>query len=125
VVALEELKTGVLLNKYVKSIQGLATGDDPRFTCYWWEVERFGNKEWMYYQGSPANDYYSGKNKIVHWENGKGSLSKSDQARIQGLEALSNNGIVIKMIGKLEPSLFGFSFFNMNVSALIPFDEKY
>ena len=125
VIALEELKTGVLLNKYVKSIQGLATGDDPRFTCCWWELEKFGNKEWMYYQGSPTKDYYSGKNKIVHWENGKGSLAKSDQSRIQGLEALLNKGIVIKMIGKLEPSLFGFSFFNMNVSALIPLDEKF
>lgn len=125
VIILEQIKKGELLNKFTKSIQGLATGDDPRYARTFWELSNPESPVWKYYQSTSNGNIYSGKSRVVFWENGDGNLAHSPQARIQGLESWTNKCISIKMIGTLTPALFENSAFDMNVSAFIPVEDKY
>ncbi len=119
-ITLERIKKGILLDNYVKSIQGLATGDDPHYSRNFYELYLLQKNEWIFYQGTSDGTAYSGKTKIVYWQDGKGSLAESPQARIQGKESWTNDCIAIKMIGALTPALFSNCAFDMNVSALVP-----
>lgn len=119
-ITLDVIENKPLLNIYVISIQGLATGDDPRFARLFWEITKVVEPIWKYYQGTSNGPTFSGKQRIVFWEDGNGALATSPQARIQGLESWSNQCIAIKMIGSLTPTPFDNCPFDMNVSAIIP-----
>lgn len=124
-IVLEQVAKGILLNQFTKSIQGLATGDDPRFAKTFWELDNPKFPIWIFYQSTSDGKIFSGKFRILFWEDGKGYLASSPQARVQGLESWANKCISIKMIGTLTPALFENCAFDMNVSAFVPLKEEY
>jgi hypothetical protein len=122
-VVLAKLKTGDLLNKYVNPLAGFQTGDDAEYSRGFWEVKKIINGTWVYYQGPPSDGVFSGKNRVIFWEEGSGKLVKSPNARIQGLVAWDKKAIVIQCIGDLKSGLLVNSAFDLNVGALLPKNE--
>ena len=125
IVSIDNLGTGKLLAEYADSLQGLATGDDSRLSRTFWEVTKLLSPRWIGYQSTPYGDWYSGKQKILLWENGEGYLANSPQARVQGLQSWNRVGIAVKMMGDLRPAILCNSAFDMNVTCLLPKNEDH
>jgi hypothetical protein len=58
-------------------------------------------------------------------KSGEVKLSRSDQARIQGLEALGKSGVAISQMTQLKSTLFSGQHFDNNTSALVVRDHQY
>jgi len=115
--------SGALLGRFATSLQGLATGDKPRFQGCFWEFWDF-DQTWAFQQGPvSATHLYAGREKVIRWEKGAGDLAQSDGARVQGLQALGRRGIAITQMRSLPASVFSGSFFDNNVAVILPKDD--
>ncbi len=73
------------LSAHAFSVEGMSTGDSDRYLLHPWEVETLTDI-WEPFQRSPDDSAdYSGARAIVRWESGRGTLSTSDEARVQGI----------------------------------------
>ncbi|MFZ4647628.1 MAG: SAM-dependent DNA methyltransferase, partial [Gemmataceae bacterium] len=113
-----------MLMEYAGALQGLATADDARLARQFWEINQPLYPMWLGYQSTPYGDHFSGKEKVVLWEEGKGYLAHSPQARIQGEKAWDRWGIAVKMMGDLRPAFLCQSAFDMNVNCILPKNDK-
>jgi len=96
-----------VIGDFTKSIEGLSTGDKDQYLVNFWELPEFSNKVWEYYQNSPSkNEFFSGLDKLIKWENGLGSLSKSKAARIQGHSAWNKKGVLCSKMGELKSTIY-------------------
>lgn len=119
-IVLQESQSVDLVEKYADSIQGLATADYPRFGRSFWEVPSLG-QHWSFQQGSVSEiENFGGRQGIVRWENGKGDLSRSEEARIQGLEACGKQGVAVSQMRLLPATRFEGTLFDNNVAVLVP-----
>ncbi len=125
-VMLESSESVTLLSQYSRPFTGLQTGDDYQFVRCFWEIVDLESPAWVFFQGAAgANIMYTGKCRILKWENGKGALSKSSSARVQGLAAWNKKGISVQTMRDLNCTLFGNSSFDMNATAIIPADPQH
>src|SRR5262249_20588414 len=66
--ALSASGSGELLAYYADSLQGVSTGDNPRFQLMFWEVTDF-DCIWGFQQGPVTNTVdYGGREKVIRWE---------------------------------------------------------
>ena len=63
---------------------------------------------------------YGGREHILLWENGSGSLAKSVQARIQGLGALHKQGVAVSQMNRLPSTLYCGDHFDNNTAVIVP-----
>jgi hypothetical protein len=116
---LSEMDNLPLLDKYGAAFQGIATADYSRFGRCFWELP-CRTALWEFQQSTvQTTDLFSGREHIFFWENGNGSLAISDQARVQGLEAVGQIGIAVSQMNRLPVTLFTGEFFDNNCSALV------
>lgn len=109
-----------LLSDYAYSYQGLKTGDDPRYRCFFWEVS-FPTDVWRYMASTVRQTMpFGGFHSVLRWEEGTGSLSRSSQARVQGRGAWNHLGVAVSQMRSLPVSLYSGEIFDSNVSALVP-----
>jgi hypothetical protein len=124
-VLLTEQEDLPLLDQYANAYQGIATADYARFGRMFWEMPR-KDAEWEFQQSTVENScIFGGRQHIFRWENGEGHLANSEQARIQGLEAVGKRGIVISQMNKLPVTLFTGEFFDNNCAALVVRDPAH
>ena len=120
---LSEMDNLPLLKKYGSAFQGIATADYSRFGRCFWELPCC-SKDWNFQQSTvDESNFYSGREHIFLWENGKGSLAQSKQARIQGLDAVGKFGVAVSQMNRLPVTLFTGEFFDNNCSALVVRDK--
>ncbi len=125
VITLELSAISTRLSKYAQSIQGVITGDYDHFGRKFWEVTNFNGETWALQQSTvDATCHYGGRESVILWENGRGELSQSDRARVQGLSALGHNGVAIRQMGSLAASLSSGELHDNNVAAVIPIDQS-
>ncbi len=67
---------------------------------------------------------YAGREHILRWDGGTGALSESEEARIQGLEAIDRIGICVSQMNRLPVTIYSGEHFDNNCSALIPKEEE-
>ena len=124
-ISLTEGVAGPLLQRYATAYQGIATGDYPRFGMLFWELPNL-DKNWSPQMTTVKDTVdFGGCHHMIYWENGKGELSDSPKARIQGLSALSRTGVCISQMQKLPVSRFLGTFFDNNSCALVPHDPAH
>jgi hypothetical protein len=115
----------VLLSHYADSLQGISTGDNPRFQFLFWEVVDFLNI-WGFQQGTvPVSVSYSGREKVIRWEKGVGSLSENEGSAVRGLRAVGFQGIAVTQMRNLPATVFSGSFFDTNVAVILPKDQQH
>lgn len=114
-----------LLEKYAKSLQGIASGDFQRYGRFFWEINSVDRKIWAYQQSTVEDiRLFGGKEHVIFWEDGNGSLSNSEAARIQGIEGWGKNGIAVAQMSQLPVTLHTGEFFDNNTAVIIPLESK-
>ena len=114
-----------LLETYAHSYQGIATADYARFGRCFWELGAIPN-EWEFQQSTVKTTVeHGGREHILLWERGLGVLAKSPRARIQGLDAVNEEGVAVSQMGELPCTLFCGDYFDNNTAAIVPKDPAH
>ncbi len=118
------------LQSYTTCIEGLSTGDMPRFVKNFWEIESTAPNWIPFIQNVTHTVFYGGMSEYVLWEGGNGSLHASDTSHnfpstnMNGYKVLGNRGIRITQMGKLPISLYSGEVFGKNGGTLICEDNS-
>ena len=124
-ITVDEPISGTLLQKYTTAYVGLQNGDMPRYVFCFWELSRLGNA-WRFFQMAASKTAeWLGRHAIIRWEGGTGSLSQSDSARVQGLEAWGKKGVLITRMRKLSATNYSGHPFDQSGAALIPKEPEF
>jgi hypothetical protein len=114
---------GERLGEYADSYIGLQTSDNPRFCIYIWEVGS-PNSIWSYLQTPTETPLsYGGRDSLLRWENGAGELQVIGQ--IKGTAAWGKQGISVRLMSDLPPSLYDGAIFEQSSAAIIPKKAEY
>lgn len=122
----------VLLADRADSSQGICTGDYARFGRHFWELPSIANG-WERQQSTVTSPtLYGGREWILLWEGGNGTLRNYVSARlgagregswIRGMDLLGKRGVVISQSGDLKPTLYNGELLDNNAAAIVPEDE--
>tara|TARA_B110000196_G_scaffold293833_1_gene282433 strand:+ start:20248 stop:23913 length:3666 start_codon:yes stop_codon:yes gene_type:complete len=115
-----------LLGLEASSIEGLTTGDMPRFINSYWEHTCF-DEYWQPFMGSVTQTvHFGGMEQVVRWESGLGSLSKFSGAHnfpakiMDGREILGKKGIRIGQMGQFSCTFTNGDIFDKNAANVVP-----
>ena len=109
-----------LLSEYADSLQGCGLADIVIYRKLFWELDAIRNG-WVAHQSSPDGvGLYTGLHFAVKWDDGKGVLANSPEARIQGRPAWGKNGIACAWLGRLPAGLYLGTLFDNSAAAIIP-----
>ena len=124
-ILLENGSKSPLLVTFAKSLVGIQTGDDPRFVIAFWEVDNGTPPYWEFMQATPTDSReFVGKSWLLRWQNGQGDLQDSKGARIQGIEAVGQRGVVVHRMGHMQSYRYEGSYFHQNVAVVVPFEQS-
>jgi hypothetical protein len=113
---------GSALSSVAISYQGTTTGDNLRWTRYFWEVT---GSEWILFQGSvDSSILYGGRSNVLWWGDRGKTYSGNRQSRLQGQPAWSRRGVAISQMGSLAATLYDGAVFDMNTGIIVPHDER-
>ncbi|MEH8181447.1 MULTISPECIES: Eco57I restriction-modification methylase domain-containing protein [Aeromonas] len=128
-IAFEEMDVSSLLTGHAISVQGLATSDDPQFTCFYWE-QTPGNIKWVGLRGTTSDTkLFSGYQRLLLWEDGSGkyfrhAMALKEVGRLggwkSGTEARGKKGIIISQMNKIPVSIYGGEFYDHNACVVVP-----
>lgn len=132
-ITLDDIADVTLLANSASSIQGLATSDDMRFTCLYWEQKQLGSG-WEQLRGTVATTtHYSGCERLLLWEDGNGQYYKHAQelkleGRLggwkSGTEARGKQGIIVSQMNNLPVSLYLGEFYDHNACVVLPINFR-
>jgi hypothetical protein len=127
-ITLEALESARLLGQHAVCVQGLATSDDPQFTCYFWEIPRIA-EGWEGLMGTVASTCAAGgRERLLYWEEGTGRYFRHAQAlkaegRLggwkSGTEARGTTGILVSQMSTMPVTVYTGEFYDHNASVLI------
>jgi hypothetical protein len=124
-IGLSEASSLPLLSKYAGAYVGLQNGDTPRFVGYFWELPAF-NTVWSPFQlPCDSTKPYGGREGMLRWENGKGTLSTSELAYIKGREAWGKKGIAIRQTRSLPATGYSGDLYDQSSAAIMPHDPAH
>ncbi len=114
------------LGDVTRGFQGIASADYARFGRKHWELPAIDGCAWVFQQSTVNNTTsFQGKEHVLCWEDGRGSLARSSAARVQGLEAWGKRGVAVSQMGALPVTLHSASAFDNNAAAVIPRREEH
>jgi hypothetical protein len=113
-----------LLSKYATSWQGLVTTDAPRYVIRFWEVADRGDTWELYVTAPSTSRPYSGRECLLRWEAGSGSLvRKSGAHNFNPKTVLGKAGVLVGK-GSLRVTLYRGEMFDHAGSPVIPADAS-
>ena len=114
-----------LLENYASSIEGLTTGDMPRFVQFFWE-QYFFNGGWAPYMGGvTSKSFFGGREQSLKWDGGQGVLRNFPTAHnfpseyMNGHKILGKKGIRIAQMGQFSPTITYGEVFDKNSANLV------
>lgn len=124
-IVLEKLGEQVGLGGFVSLHEGMSRGDTERYDRKFWEVAEVESHMWSYLLNAPEEtECYRGREHIVFWESGNGTLSRSDQARLTGYKAWGKPGVFVARSRSLRTTLSTGEMHAQNGAVLLPIDPK-
>lgn len=134
-VVIESFKIKSIMSKLATALSGCSAGDAPRFIRNIWDVNELGKGTWRFHQRPPKkNNFFSGQDEIIFWENEKGEMFKladsvkhlnhAAQNWLRGKPNWGKGGIVVSQIGELNPSIYTGEIYDCNCCAIVPNDQK-
>jgi len=121
-VMLESISTREFLSKYADSYIGFQNGDTPRFILEFWEIHRLSNI-WEFLQMTTDSTVeFDGRSSVLRWEKGKGDIR--EYAYVKGTEAWNKSGIAVRLMRKLQCSLYNGNFYDQSSAVIIPRDPS-
>lgn len=121
-----DLESVGLMADLVKSHEGMSTGDGDRYLLKHWELDLLHDRrEWEYFQVTPdATAQFAGCSEVVRWEQGRGTLSESSAARIQGQPAWGKQGVLISKMNQLKATRYFGAKFDKMAAVLLPRSDE-
>ena len=112
------------LSEYASSWQGLVTGDTSRFVFYFWELPEIGRR-WEFYISSPSKTSdYTGRERIVRWDQGSGPLHNASGAHnFPPGSVLGKKGVLLSQGKTARATLYTGEIFNDGSVPVIPNNE--
>lgn len=108
------------LSRYAGSYQGTTTGDNARWTRFFWEVRDFG--QWVRFQGTvEATVPYGGRQAVLWWGDDGRCYERNAGSRLQGQAAWGKKGVAVSQMRDLEASIYTGDVFDMNMAAVVPY----
>lgn len=117
-----------ILARYASCVQGLATSDDPQFTCQFWELPAVAGG-WEGLVGTvEQTTLYGGRERLIHWENGEGryfrhALALKAEGRLggwkSGTEARGKTGVLVSQMSMMPVTIYTGEFYDHNASVII------
>jgi hypothetical protein len=105
-VVLFEAEDIPLLSNHASFHNGMQTGDYPRYGRAFWELT-LPKHDWSYYQSTVTQTTtFGGRQRVLFWQDGRGSVSTSPAAVIRGTDAWKKNGVSISATGKLYATIY-------------------
>lgn len=105
IITVRSVGSGSLLSRYVNVFEGLSTGDNNRYRMCFWEVGLAPEIWTLFISTNLKEAEYGGRQYAIRWENGRGELSRDESARIQGMAAWPQRGILLSVTGTLRAQL--------------------
>lgn len=121
-ISLELQTKGLSLLDKARSLAGIDSGDANRFTFKFWEIESL-RKGWILQLNSSREGFYSGREHILFFEDGKGALSECPGGSIRNVRFWGKKGIAVTRMGELPASLSLGESWNRNCACIVPSDE--
>ena len=111
-----------LLREFSGSFVGLQNGDTPKYVFQFWEIMDHGEQDvWEFYQlPCESSKHFNGLDGILRWEKGKGEISASPLARVQGLEAWNKLGVAVRQTRTLPATLYCGNLYDQSSAVLVP-----
>ncbi|MGA8597483.1 MAG: N-6 DNA methylase [Bryobacteraceae bacterium] len=134
-IALEPIDTTSLLSSYADAYWGQGTGDFPRFSRFFWEIDA-ASPDWAPVQSTVEESCdFGGRELFVLWEQGRGTLMRlADELRrlegnsgirpTRGSEAWNRRGVCVTLMRHLRVTRYDGHIFDGNCAALVPRDES-
>jgi hypothetical protein len=114
-----------LLKKYAGSYVGLQNGDTPRFVLYFWEIPALDSVWSCFELPCDAPKSFGGREGIVRWEKGVGTLASAPYARVQGTEAWGKQGVAIRQTRTLPATRYTGDLYDQSSAAIIPHNSAH
>ena len=113
------------LSEFATSWQGLVTGDTSRFVRCFWEVPEVG-KTWEFYISSPSvSSDYTGRERIVRWEQGLGTLHNDSGAHnFPPPNVLGKKGVLLSQGKTARATVYTGEIFNDGSVPVVPISES-
>jgi len=120
-ITMKSIDRSSLLSSIAKSVQGIATGDNPRYIRQMWEVP-LPHPDFRRLQSSVSQTApFSGRDQIIWWESGGGWVP-SERAGIKGSAAWGKPGVAVSQMGALPVTRYTGEIFDMNTAVVFPYD---
>ena len=127
-ITLEALESTQLLANHAVCIQGLATSDDPQFTCFFWEFPELSNG-WEGLMGTVEKTCLAGgRERVIHWEDGAGRYYRHAQAlKVEGrlggwksgTAARGKKGVLVSQMSTMPVTIYTGEFYDHNASVIV------
>jgi len=115
-----------LLGKYADGLVGIQSGDDPRFTGLFWELDHVKKSVWEFFQTTPDQFVnWTGLTSLIRWESGEGDLCKKSNSRLQGLSAIEKGAVLVDRMSEIFCYRYSGERFHQNVVAILPHDPSH
>jgi hypothetical protein len=105
IISVRDVGSGSLLSEYVSVYEGLSTGDNDRYRMCFWEVSAISQRWSPFISTNLTDAEYGGRHAVIRWEQGQGELSRDEGARVQGVAAWPQRGILLSVTGTLRAQL--------------------
>ncbi len=119
-ITVDEPITGTLLREHAIAYVGLQNGDVPRYIFQTWELPAIIDGWELFQMAAGETGEWLGRDAILRWEGGTGTLSQSEGARVQGLEAWNRLGVLVTRMRKLSVTVYSGHPFDQSGAAVIP-----
>ena len=129
-----DLAEGDLLEKISSAYVGQLTGDNVRFTLFFYEMPFLAKGYELFSTTVSQSTHFDGNNQIILWEDGKGKLaeyraelSKSQYSSggwKQGWQAWGVKGVRVSQMGTLPVCLHPGSHYDSNTATIVPDEQE-
>jgi hypothetical protein len=119
-IVLEETIAGPLLSEYAYPSQGMTTGDNSRYERAHWEINSISSGWEREQNTTESTQPFGGRDMVLLWEDGKGTMARSAGARVQGHNAWGKLGVAVSRMGRLPSTLYTGQRFPDNTVVITP-----
>lgn len=125
-ITLEDRDDLPLLADRCSSIEGLSTGDNPRFIQNFWETPK-RHEDWeQFIQNAKETAYYTGRSDLLRWS--KGKLKDNPSAHnfpseiMNGKPILGRLGLRVTQMSNLSATIYSGEIFGKSAASVVPYD---
>ncbi|WP_456429839.1 Eco57I restriction-modification methylase domain-containing protein [Rhodocaloribacter sp.] len=120
-ITLVEVEKSQRLSQNAYCFQGTSTGDNPRFTRFFWEVD-LPSPHWFYFQKPSFHTIlFAGRELVVNWP----EVTNFEKAAVRGEGAWGRKGVALGQMRHLPATVFGGIKFSNSTPVIIPNKPEY